>query len=130
MAALQRFLLKGRSVGRVFLPLPTVGPKVQRQQLLRVAQYSSSSSTTTTQGTFIPQQKQGLSTEAALKLKKGRGSHDELALVDLDEEEHLARIGMTREKIEVDGMKLNWDKMGKGDHVVLLLPGIIGTVLL
>jgi hypothetical protein len=125
MAALQRFLLKGRSVGRVFLPLPIVGPKVQRQQLLRVAQYSSS--TATTQGTFIPQQKQGLSTEAALKLKKG-GSHDELALVDLDEEEHLARIGMTREKIEVDGMKLNWDKMGKGDHVVLLLPGIIGTV--
>jgi hypothetical protein len=129
MAALQRFLLKGRSL----LPLPIVGPKVQRQQLLRVAQYSSSSSTTSTQGTFnsssIPQQKQGLSTEAALKLKKG-GSHDELALVDLDEEEHLARIGMTREKIEVDGMKLNWDKMGKGDHVVLLLPGIIGTVLI
>jgi hypothetical protein len=127
MAALQRFLLKGR-----LLPLPIVGPKVQREQLLRVAHYSSS--TTTTQGTFnsssIPQQKQGLSTEAALKLKKGGGSHDELALLDLDEEEHLARIGMTREKIEVDGMKLNWDKMGKGDHVVLLLPGIIGTVLI
>lgn len=38
----------------------------------------------------------------------------------------LRGLGMRREKIEVDGIQLNWDQAGDGDHVVLLLPGIIG----
>lgn len=54
------------------------------------------------------------STEAALKPKPQQ------------EEDDLHRVGLRREKIEVNGMMLNWDQAGSGDHVVLLLPGIIG----
>jgi hypothetical protein len=58
------------------------------------------------------------STEAALKLRKS----------DV-EDFHL--VGLQRQdKILVDGKLLNWDQAGSGDHVVLLLPGIIGTLTL
>jgi len=68
-----------------------------------------------------------LSTEAALKEKIE--TTPSLKEILMDEEEHLKRIGLIREKIEVDGIHLNWDKMGRGDHVVLLLPGIIGKII-
>ncbi|XP_021967928.1 valacyclovir hydrolase [Folsomia candida] len=60
------------------------------------------------------------STEAAVKMETSADpptdAHD------------LRGLGMRREKIEVDGIQLNWDQAGDGDHVVLLLPGIIGCI--
>lgn len=41
---------------------------------------------------------------------------------------NLATLGKTRPKIEVDGMMLNWDMAGTGDHVLLLLPGVLGKL--
>lgn len=58
-----------------------------------------------------------LSTEAAAKLAETPNGDNEI---------NLETLGCSREKIEVDGMMINWDKAGNGEQVVLLLPGIIG----
>ncbi len=65
--------------------------------------------------------KKGLSTEAAAKVApQDNLVEPEAQVVNLE------TLGNSREKIEVDGMLINWDKVGSGDHVVLMLPGIIG----
>lgn len=61
--------------------------------------------------------KKSLSTEAAAKL---------VPTVESENEVNLETLGRCREKIEVDGMMINWDKAGTGEQVVLMLPGIIG----
>lgn len=38
------------------------------------------------------------------------------------------KIGRTRQKINVDGMMLNWDVVGNGEHVILMLPGSLGII--
>lgn len=37
-------------------------------------------------------------------------------------------FGASRHKIEVEGMMLNWDIVGRGEHVVLMLPGTLGKI--
>ncbi len=44
------------------------------------------------------------------------------------ENSHVKAFGQSKEKIEVDGMMLNWDVAGTGEHVVLLLPGALGII--
>lgn len=44
----------------------------------------------------------------------------------LEEKSYLKPFGQRREKIEVNGVRLNWDAVGTGEHVILLLPGAVG----
>jgi len=84
----------------------------QPQKPLQLPQYrwSSSKPVSPTASSY--------STEAALKKEQREKNTD----FDLE------NLGMRREKIEVDGVHLNWDEAGSGDHVVLMLPGIIGCI--
>lgn len=53
--------------------------------------------------------------------------HD-LPLPDTNEYHvNLTNLGSSRQKINVDGMMLNWDTAGTGDQVILMLPGILGN---
>lgn len=36
-------------------------------------------------------------------------------------------LGCSRKKIDVNGISLNWEKAGTGDHVILMLPNVLGT---
>ncbi|CAL8069615.1 unnamed protein product [Orchesella dallaii] len=48
-------------------------------------------------------------------------------LVD-DNELDWTTLGCSKEKIEIDNVLINWERAGNGEHVVLLLPGIIGCI--
>ncbi len=67
---------------------------------------------------------QNLSTVPALKIQE--------PFVDKisENEFNFETFGTSRPKIEVDGMMLNWDVVGDGEHVILMLPGSLGITYL